>query len=282
MHTNVKSAKVAPNTPQTSIAKSNVLDAGDGKAWYSLFVSGLDRLKLFNKYGTVVWGLILLFAISHDALWALGKVQETGKMVYVLELAETINYSVFIVLTPVSLYQLKKHSSEDRILAAPLNLWIIVLTLISMSTAGVMYGIGNTSTVSEVLLDLIYPVVDTLCTLTTMLVFGIVFSGFKSKCKSISNSENCPLQKYRELLTEYRNLKKGSEFGLFTLFTCFTISLVIWTYICFASVDNCHETDDDKIAGFVDIISLILGLVYFAFAAHDCHSNFLSLANHLR
>ena len=39
-------------------AKSNVLDAGDGKAWYSLFVSGLDKIKLFQKYGTVVWGFV--------------------------------------------------------------------------------------------------------------------------------------------------------------------------------------------------------------------------------
>lgn len=275
-HTKLNIANLTPCISQLS---NNEIP--NKEAWYSWLMFGLDRIKLFNKYGTVVWSLTLLFAISYDILGVIERTQESGKIIYVLELVDVIIYSIFIVLTPVSLYQLKKYSSDDRILATPLNPWIIVLTLISMATSGVMYVIGSSSTVFELLLDLVYPIVDSLCILTTILVFGCVFSGFKAKCTTMRKSENCGIEKYQKLLTEYQGLKRGSEFCLFTLFTCFTISLVIWTYLCLASVDNCYEKDK-IISGFIDISALILCLVYFALAAHDCHSSFLELANHLR
>ena len=211
----------------------------------------------------------------------------SNKIIDALALADISSYTICIILSPVSLYQLRKHVLlHYKGIKAPSYWWIIVLTLTSMITSKVLHVLTDTA---EYLLPMMmFRLADLIATGVKMPVFGIVTSTFKQKCENIgteTESHKRSLQLSRELLSEFQSLKKACQSWLFVEFSCNTVSLICWAYICITSMQGCNGDIDGKagiVARFLITLTMILGLTFYALTAHDCWTSFSDLATKLR
>ena len=143
-------------------------------------------------------------------------------------------------------------------------------------------------TAEDLLPLMMFRLADLLATGVKMSVFGIITSTFKQKCENIgteTESHKRSLQLCRQLLSEFQSLKKACQSWLFVEFSCNTVSLICWAYICITSMQGCNENIDGKagiMARFLITLTMILGLTFYALTAHDCWTSFSDLATKFR
>ena len=250
------------------------------------FVLVLSKLQVFKKYGAIFWSFVLLCAVYYSCFLVLTRFFQNGEIVFALESVDSVSYSLSIILTPVSLYQLSKYvphlKNNCQDMKAPSYMCIIIMTFASTIVVVILFLV-SVDAAEELFSNLMFRFAESLTTGVKMLVFGIVTSSFKIKCdnlcKKIGNKSNS-LQQYRLLLVEFKLMKKGFQFWLFVEFTCCTISLILWAYLSLLTIFGCYV--NGMAESFSDILSLILNLVFYALTTHDCYSSFGELTTSLR
>ena len=256
-------------------------------AIWNNYVNALFKLKLFTGGGCIFW-TILAFVIS-SFNWAMEYVYNSQAqpflMMKLIMIAEGGLVIIIMVSIPKSILDLSQCAEEEKNddLAAPskLALALGLSCVIVICVAGWYTVFGDPGLFYLVIVNFFF----SLNLLALGLLIGTLTNTLSKRCRQIEN-HGVVFKEATILLEKYQALNEGCKFGLFPLFTCSVLNVIMLIYL-FIIIMVFHCLDVYKIPVALMFIAAKVGvytlnLLHLGWTLDNCFENIKRVSVPLR
>ena len=256
-------------------------------AIWNNYVNALFKLKVFTKGGCIFWTFVALMTTSFNLAmeYKYNSEIQPFQMMEILMITEGGLNMIMMVLIPKSIFELSQYAEaekdEDLVVPSKLALAHGISCVILIFLAGCYTVFGDIGVYFLVIVNLFF----ILYLLALGLLIGTLTNTLSTRFRKIEN-HGAIYEEATTLLEKYRSLNESCTFGLFPLFTCSVLIVIVLLYMfIIIMLFNClaeYRTPISLTFIAAKTIVYIANLLHLAWTLDNCYENFKRISVPLR
>ena len=250
----------------------------------SWVIFALRKLGFFTKAGVAI--LTLLFFVLEAVATYLRFDYFPKSLIEIVNMTLDLVVTIQVLTIPAAIYVIGRdgYLRQENLSLPPYKLLIILPLLAKICiTTFIMIDIIKCRPIQGAIHLFISIATVTILTLPNV-VSGITTASFNTKCQLLqTNHSTEPRKKANQLLSQFRSIKNGCGFILFTVFAGNTLLGIGVGYLIVMQITGCMIISGTS--GFIYatfLTNAIMFLIYFGLIMEDCCDEFQATADILR